>query len=230
MRLLIVEDDPVLSSTLSKGLRERAYAVDVAASADDALYLSAINQYDVIVLDVMLPESDGFTVCETIRKRHSEVRILMLTARDALTDRVRGLDSGADDYLTKPFDFDELLARLRALLRRRGDVMPNCLQVGDLEIDTLRQTVVRGGVPIRLTTKEYTLLEYLARNAGKIVGRAEISAHVWDDNYDPASNLIEVYINRVRHKIDKYGPALLHTRRGAGYRLDPDPDEPSMTV
>jgi two-component system copper resistance phosphate regulon response regulator CusR len=219
MRLLLVEDDPVLSQTLSKGLRERAYAVDVAATGDEALYLSAINPYDVIILDVMLPGGDGFAVCEEIRRRSSQARVLMLTARDDLRDRIRGLDTGADDYVTKPFDFEELLARIRALLRRSGEVMPDELRVGDLVLDTRMQTAVRGGQPIPLTTKEYALLEYLVRNAGRVVGRAEISAHVWDDNYDPASNLIEVYVNRLRRKVDEGAEPLLHTRRGAGYLL-----------
>jgi len=223
MRLLLVEDDPVLSQTLSRGLRERAYAVDVAGDGDEAVYLAAINPYDVIILDLMLPGRDGFAVCEEIRRRGSQARVLMLTARDDRRDRIRGLDTGADDYVTKPFDFDELLARVRALLRRSGEVTSDELTVGDLVLDTRMQAAQRGGRPIPLTTKEYSLLEYLARNAGRVVGRAEISAHVWDDNYDPASNLIEVYVNRLRRKVDESGPPLLHTRRGAGYVLSADP-------
>lgn len=219
MRVLIVEDDQVLSRTLRKGLGERAFVVDVADTGEDALYLAAINTYDAILLDITLPEPDGFTVCEEIRQGDSDTRILMLTARDALNDRVRGLNLGADDYLTKPFDFEELLARLRALLRRRGEIVPTCIEIADLEIDTHRQIVRRGGDTVRLTTKEYTLLEFLARNAEKVIGRAEISAHVWDDNYDPASNLIEVYVNRLRRKLGPLGPRLIHTRRGAGYRF-----------
>lgn len=221
MRLLLVEDDPVLAQTLAKGLREHAYAVDVAPDGDEAVFLSATNPYDVVLLDVMLPGRDGFEVCTEIRRRGSHARILMLTARDDLGDRVRGLDTGADDYLTKPFDFDELLARVRALLRRRGEVMPDTLTVGDLVLDVRLQTARRAGRCVPLTTKEYSLLEYLVRNAGKVVGRAEISAHVWDDNYDPASNLIEVYVNRLRRKIDNEAEPLLHTRRGAGYVLTP---------
>lgn len=221
MRLLLVEDDPVLSHTLAKGLRERAFAVDVAPNGEEALYLSAINPYDVILLDVMLPDRSGFDVCAEIRRRESHARILMLTARDDFRDRVRGLDTGADDYLTKPFDFEELLARVRALLRRVGDVTPDTLAVGDLVLDTRMQTATRAGRPIQLTTKEYALLEYLVRNAGKVVGRADISEHVWDDNYDPASNLIEVYVNRLRRKVERDGDPLIHTRRGAGYVLAP---------
>lgn len=220
MRILLVEDDVAIASILSRGLRENAYAVDVAVDGDAALYQAAIVPYDAIVLDVMLPKRDGFSVCREIRRRGMAVPVLMLTARDAVNDRIDGLDTGADDYLTKPFEFGELLARLRALLRRGPALAPRMLIVGDLELDTHAQRASRGGRPVPLTTREYALLEFLVRNAGRVVGRAEISDHVWDDNYDPFSNLIESYINRLRRKLDMPGrPDLIHTRRGAGYLL-----------
>ena len=222
MRLLLVEDDHTLSEVLASGLRDQAYAVDVVGDGDAAVYQSAVNPYDAIVLDIMLPKRDGFAVCREVRRRGSTAKILMLTARDVVGDRVAGLDAGADDYLTKPFDFTELLARLRALLRRGPALLPGTLVVGDLELDTRGQTARRANHPIALTTREYALLEYLARNAGRVVGRAEISDHVWDDRYDPFSNLIESYVNRLRRKLDIGGlEPLIHTRRGAGYLLAP---------
>jgi two-component system copper resistance phosphate regulon response regulator CusR len=227
MRLLLAEDDPGIARFIAKGLREQAYALDVVASGEQALYLSAINTYDLIILDVMIPAPDGFAVCRELRKSGQRIPILMLTARDAVEDRITGLDSGADDYLTKPFEFRELLARLRALLRRTGRLQPAELVVADLIVDTAGQNVSRAGHKIPMTAKEYALLEFLARNAGRVVGRAEIAEHVWDDEFDPFSNLIEVYVNRVRRKIDA-GSAnpLLHTRRGAGYVLSADSDLP----
>jgi DNA-binding response OmpR family regulator len=227
MRILLVEDDAIIASSLSKGLREEAYAVDVATDGDAAVYQAAINPYDAIVLDVMLPKRDGFAVCRELRQRGLTTPVLMLTARDAVRDRITGLDSGADDYLTKPFEFGELLARLRALLRRGPALAPAVLSVRDLELDTRAQRATRAGRDLALTTREYALLEFLARNAGRVVGRAEISDHVWDDNYDPASNLIESYINRLRRKLDAPDlPPLIHTRRGAGYVLGDAPPEP----
>ena len=220
MRILLVEDDAVIASSLSKGLREEAYAVDVATDGDAAVSQAAINPYDAIVLDVMLPKRDGFAVCRELRQRGLTTPVLMLTARDTVRDRITGLDTGADDYLTKPFEFGELLARLRALLRRGPALAPTVLRVADLEVDTRAQRAMRAGREVALTTREYALLEFLARNAGRVVGRAEISDHVWDDNYDPVSNLIESYINRLRRKLDAPGlPPLIHTRRGAGYVL-----------
>jgi DNA-binding response OmpR family regulator len=228
MRLLLVEDDPRITRFVAKGLREQSYAVDIAANGDDALYQAEINAYDLIVLDVMIPGRDGFAVCRELRKSGQRVPILMLTARDAVADRVTGLDAGADDYLTKPFEFRELLARLRALSRRSAEIRAPKLTVADLVLDTAAQTVTRGGNQIPVTTKEYALIEFLARNAGRVVGRAEIAEHVWDENFDPFSNLIEVYVNRLRRKIDA-GAAqpLLHTRRGAGYILGGDGEEKS---
>jgi len=226
MRLLLVEDDPLLSASVARGLREQAYAVDVAADGKSALYQAAIFPYDLIVLDVMLPGKDGFEVLSELRRRGTTARVLMLTSRDAVQDRIRGLDLGADDYLTKPFDFQELLARIRALLRRGEELAPAVLCVADLEVDTRAQSARRAGEEIRLTAKEYALLEFLARNAGRVMPRAEISDHVWDENHDPFSNLIEVYINRLRRKIDRLGlEPLIHTRRGAGYLLGAQPAE-----
>ena len=223
MRVLLVEDDPGIAHFVAKGLREQSYAVDVAVRGDDALYQVAINTYDVVVLDVMIPAPDGFAVCRELRQSGHRMPVLMLTARDAVEDRIEGLDRGADDYLTKPFEFRELLARLRALLRRPSALQPAKLSVADLLVDTAGQTVSRRGRAIPMTTKEYALVEFLARNAGRVVGRAEIAEHVWDEEFDPFSNLIEVYVNRVRHKIDSKGSKpLLHTRRGAGYVLGPE--------
>jgi DNA-binding response OmpR family regulator len=220
MRLLLVEDDPGIARFVAKGLREHAYAVDVVASGEDALYQASINPYDLAILDVMIPAPDGFAVCRELRKSGQRMPILMLTARDAVEDRISGLDHGADDYLTKPFEFRELLARLRALQRRSANLRPESIVVGDLLLDTAGQNASRGGRRIPLTTKEYALLEFLARNAGRVVGRAEIAEHVWDEEFDPFSNLIEVYVNRIRRKIDVgSGDPLVHTRRGAGYVL-----------
>jgi two-component system copper resistance phosphate regulon response regulator CusR len=173
-----------------------------------------------LILDVMLPGVDGFEVCRQLRERGLSVPILLLTARGGVTDRITGLDRGADDYLTKPFDFGELLARIRALLRRGADLKETVLQIGDLSVDTRSHSVIRNGVSVSLTAKEYSMLEYLARRAGEVVSRSDISEHVWEENYDPFSNLIEVYVQRLRRKLE--GPnstPLLHTRRGEGYIL-----------
>jgi DNA-binding response OmpR family regulator len=223
MRLLLVEDDPGVLRFVLKGLREQAYAVDTATTGEDALYQAEINTYDLIILDVMIPGRDGFAVCKQIRETGNRVPILMLTALDGVEDRITGLDVGADDYLAKPFAFRELLARLRALLRRSGELRPSNITVADLVVDTTGQSVTRGGRRIPLTTKEYALVEFLARNAGRVVGRAAIAEHVWDETFDPFSNLIEVYVNRLRHKIDADAKLpLLHTRRGAGYLFGPE--------
>src|SRR6516162_2415205 len=231
MRLLLVEDDARIARFVAKGLREQAYAVDVSATGEDALYQAAVNTYDLVILDVMIPAPDGFAVCRELRKSGQRIPVLMLTARDGVEDRIAGLDHGADDYLTKPFEFRELLARLRALLRRPVELKPAQLSVANLILDTAAQSAARGDRQISLTHKEYALLEYLVRNMGRVVGRAEIAEHVWDEHFDPFSNLIEVYVNRLRRKID--GPretALLHTRRGAGYLLTAaDPDEAQAT-
>jgi DNA-binding response OmpR family regulator len=209
MRMLLAEDDPRLGEMLARGLREASYAVDWAQDGNRALYLAAVNEYDAAVLDVMMPGRDGLDVCRAI------------TARDTVLDKITGLDAGGDDYLTKPFDLGELLARLRALMRRAPRLLPSTITVADLTVDTRAQRAERGGRPLPLTPKEYALLEFLARNAGRVVSRADLTAHVWDDNHDPLSNAIEVNINRLRKKVDAGGAPLIHTRRGAGYQLAP---------
>jgi len=220
MRILVVEDEPEAARYLSKGLREQAFAVDTAADAATAIEKAAVNSYDVILLDLMLPDHDGFSVCRTLRSSGQNVPILMLTARSAVPDRIAGLNAGADDYLTKPFDFEELLARVRALMRRQPRLEDPIIRIADLVIDTHRHQVTRGGHPIPLTTREYGLLEYLAVRRGAVTGRADIAEHVWDETYDASSNLIEVYIQRLRRKIDcGFATRLLHTRRGEGYQL-----------
>lgn len=220
MRVLVVEDDPRLAALIARGLREESYAVDTCDNGKSAIMQAAVNSYDAVVLDVMLPGVDGLTVVSTLRERHIHTPVLMLTARDTVPDRIAGLDAGADDYLVKPFDFGELLARLRALLRRPETVQPMRVTIADLDIDLQSHTVVRAGTSIVLTAKEFALLELLARNAGRVVSRADIVSHVWDDNHDPFTNAVEVYMNRLRGKIDRepFAP-LLHTRRGAGYML-----------
>jgi two-component system, OmpR family, copper resistance phosphate regulon response regulator CusR len=220
VRLLLAEDDSRVAAFVAKGLREQAYAVDVAPNGEEAVYLAAVNDYDLIVLDVMLPIKDGHAVCRELRSAGTRTPILMLTARGSVDDRVAGLDSGADDYLTKPFDFKELLARLRALRRRAAVFRPEVVQVGDLSMNTASHAVVRAGRPISLTAKEYALLEFLMLNQGRVVGREQIAQHVWDENFDPLSNIIDVYIKRLRAKIDAGSPRrLIHTRRGEGYIL-----------
>jgi DNA-binding response OmpR family regulator len=227
VRLLLVEDEPDAARILARGLREQAYAVDVAADGEAACYQATVADYDAIILDVMLPGKDGFEVCRQLREQGLAVPVLMLTARDAVDDRVAGLDGGADDYLKKPFDFRELLARLRALLRRGArPPLPDRLVVGDVEVDTRARRVFRTGREVALTAREYALLECLARRAGAVVGRAEISEHVWDESYDPLSNVIDVYVQRLRRKLDVRGRAsLIRTRRGEGYQLVGDGEE-----
>jgi heavy metal response regulator len=220
MRVLLVEDDARIARFVSRGLREQSYAVDVTADGEDALYKASVNDYDAVILDVMIPGRDGFEVCRELRAQGSDVAVLMLTARDTVQDRIAGLDIGADDYLTKPFEVAELLARLRALLRRGRVVRPASIIVADLVIDARAHRVTRGGRVIELTAKEYALLEYLAREQGRVLSRAEIAEHVWDENFDAFSNLIEVNINRLRRKIDDgFARPLIHTRRGEGYVL-----------
>ena len=226
MRVLLVEDEPHAAQVLAKGLREQTYAVDVAADGDSAVFQVATTDYDAVILDVMLPVRDGFAVCRTIRDSGCAVPILMVTARDAVESRIQGLDSGADDYLVKPFDFGELLARLRALIRRgRQPLLPERLTIGPLVLDTRgRRARVRNRA-VSLTAKEYALLEYLARRAGDVVSRGDIAEHVWDEHYDPLSNVVDVYVQRLRRKLDAPGmPSLIRTRRGEGYELAADGD------
>ena len=223
MRILVVEDEPDAARFLARGLREHAFAVDTAADGNSAIEKAHISTYDAIVLDLMLPDLDGLAVCRALREARINVPVLMLTARGAVPDRIAGLNAGADDYLTKPFDFQELLARLRALLRRQPNLEDPILRVADLVIDTHHQRVTRAGRTISLTTREYGLLAYLAARHGAVTGRADIAEHVWDETYDPVSNLIEVYIQRLRRKIDDgFTTRLLHTKRGEGYQLAPE--------
>ena len=221
MRVLLVEDEPHAAQLLAKGLREQTYAVDLAADGDSAVFQVGTTDYDAVILDVMLPVRDGFAVCRAIRESGCAVPILMVTARDAVEARIEGLDSGADDYLVKPFDFGELLARLRALIRRgRQPLLPEKLSVGPLVLDTRGRRVRVRNRAVLLTAKEYALIEYLARRAGDVVSRADIAEHVWDEHYDPLSNVVDVYVQRLRRKLDAPGaPSLIRTRRGEGYEL-----------
>ena len=221
MRILLVEDEPSAARFIAKGLREAKHAVDIATDGLAASRQCQENDYDAVILDVMLPGKDGLAVCRDLRAAGSDVPVLMLTARDAVEARVQGLDAGADDYLTKPFDFRELLARVRALTRRdRRPLAPERIEVGPLAIDVAGQRVWVDGRELELTSREYALLEYLARRAGEVVGRADIAEHVWDENYDPFSNVVDVYVQRLRRKVDTGdGPSLIRTRRGQGYQL-----------
>jgi len=220
MRVLVVEDERRIADFLSRGLSEQGYAVDVAYDGDEALDWTGIAEFDVIILDVMLPVRDGIQVCRILRERGAKTPILMLTARDAVEDRVRGLDSGADDYLVKPFAFSELLARLRALTRREPAALGAVLQIGNLTMDTSAREVLRQGSPIELTTKEYALLEYLMRHANQVLTRTMIAEHVWNYDFDNATNVIDVHIRNLRRKIDDpFSTKLVQTVRGAGYRI-----------
>jgi DNA-binding response OmpR family regulator len=220
MRILVVDDDVRLCTIMARGLTEEGYAVDVAHDGIEGEYLARINDYDVVLLDVMMPEADGLSVCRGLRSAGRDVPILMLTARDAIPDRVAGLDSGADDYLPKPFAFDELLARVRALSRRQAPTRSAELSMGDLVLDTVTRRARRGDSAIELTTKEYAVLEYLLRNPDALVTRGMIEEHAWNNDFDSVSNLVDVYIRRLRSKIDREGEgSMIETVRGAGYRL-----------
>ncbi|MCU0290160.1 MAG: response regulator transcription factor [Acidobacteria bacterium] len=225
MRILIVEDDKKVASFLKRGLKEEQYAVDVCYDGEEALFQSQVNQYDLIILDVMLPKKNGFMVCRQIREEGNLTPILMLTARDQLEDKIKGLQEGADDYLTKPFAFVELLARIKALLRRTQDYKTKNMKVGDLELDPVSRKVTRENKLISLTGKEYALLEYLMRNRGRIITQSMIIDHVWDMNFDGLSNVVNVYINHLREKIDKgFTQKYIHTIRGVGYKIDENQD------
>lgn len=221
MRVLLVEDEPNAAHVLAKGLREQTYAVDVAADGDAAIFQVGTTDYDAVILDVMLPVKNGFVVCRAIRESGCAVPILMVTARDAVEARIEGLDCGADDYLVKPFDFGELLARLRALIRRgRQPLLPERLTVGPIAMDTRSRRVSVRQRDVSLTAKEYALLEYLVRRAGDVVSRADIAEHVWDEHYDSLSNVVDVYVQRLRRKLDRTGSeSMIRTRRGEGYQL-----------
>jgi len=222
MRVLLVEDDRSLADIVVAGMREQHLAVVVATSVQEGRERSELGDYDVIVLDVMLPDGSGFDLCAWLRERGVATPILMLTARDAIDDRVLGLEAGADDYLTKPFAFRELVARVRALGRRRPAIAPAEHRVADLHVDLKSHSVSRSGVPIRLTAKEFALLEFFVTHAGQVVDRAAITAHVWDENHDPFTNVLEVLVRRLRRKIDDdFEPKLIQTLRGSGYRFGP---------
>jgi two-component system, OmpR family, response regulator len=226
MRILVVEDEVKMAGLLKRGLEEEGYATDVAGDGAEALWLGAENAYDAIVLDVMLPDRNGYDVCRSLREAGSWSPVLILTARDAVSDRVEGLDAGADDYLTKPFSFAELLARLRALLRRGATERPTTLSVGDLSLDPASRVVTRAGEQVGLTAKEFALLEYLMRHSGEVLSRARLIEHVWDFAYQGESNLVDVYVRYLRQKIDRpFGRRSIETVRGAGYRLRLEPTD-----
>jgi DNA-binding response OmpR family regulator len=220
MRVLLVEDYEPLARSVAQGLREAGYAVDRSADGEEGLWYAESNAYDAIILDVMLPKMDGLTLLRTLLERKNPAAVLMLTARDRLEDRVSGLDAGADDYLVKPFEFAELLARLRALIRRRYRVGESVIRIADLEVDTGARVVKRAGATVQLSAREYALLEYLALRRDQVVTRAEIWEHVYDFASDPSSNVVDVYIGYLRRKIDHdREPKLIQTRRGQGYLL-----------
>jgi two-component system, OmpR family, response regulator len=224
VRLLLVEDDAKLARAVVRGLRHEGYAVDVVGDGDAALTQAAVWEYDGIVLDVMLPNRDGFDVCRTLRERDCWAPILMLTARGQVGDRIRGLDVGADDYLAQPFDFGELLARLRALVRRAPAQRPARVQVGDLVVDPSTHEVARAGVAVALTAREFAVLEYLARHAGEAVTRATLLDHVWDENFEGSTNVVDVYVGYLRKKLEQpFDRSLIRTIRGVGYALEAEP-------
>ena len=215
-----MEDESRVAAFIAKGLREQTYAVDVACDGEQAIYHATVTEYDLVILDVMLPLKDGHAVCRELRAAGFAAPILMLTARGAVDDRVAGLDSGADDYLAKPFDFKELLARMRALLRRSKGLRPQVIHVADLALNTGSHAVTRAGRPVSLTAKEYALLEFLMLNENRVVGREQIAQHVWDESFDAFSNVIDVYIKRLRVKLEAGGlKRMIRTRRGEGYLL-----------
>jgi two-component system OmpR family response regulator len=223
VRLLLVEDDEKLARAVARGLRHEGYAVDVAPDGDQALMLGAVWDYDAIVLDVMLPHRDGLAVCAELRERGCWAPVLMVTARTQVPDRVAGLDAGADDYLPKPFAFDELLARLRALLRRAPGERPALLEAGDLVVDPATREVRRAGTRVTLTAREFAVLEYLARHKGEAVTRTRLLEHVWDENYAGSTNVVDVYIGYLRKKLEQpFDRPLIRTLRGVGWTLEPD--------
>jgi two-component system, OmpR family, response regulator len=220
MRVLVAEDDVKMAGLLKRGLEEEGYAVDVARTGAEALWAGSENPYDVVLLDVMLPDLDGLEVCRRLRTANRWAPVLMLTARDAVPDRVAGLDAGADDYLAKPFSFSELLARMRALVRRGPSERPAVLSAGDLELDPATKRVRREGRPIDLTPKEFALLEYFMRHPGEVLSRTRLIEHVWDFAYDGDSNVVDVYVRYLREKVDRpFDRQTIETVRGTGYRL-----------
>ena len=220
MRILVVEDEKKLARFIRRGLKEKNYAVDVAHDGNEGLFLAEMNPYDLIILDIILPYKDGISICRELRKKNNDVPILILTARGHVEDKITGLDAGADDYLAKPFAFGELLARVRALIRRKQNVKTTTLKIADLELDQLTHKVTRSGKTIELTSTEYSLLEYLMLNANQVVTRTMISEHVWNDDFDTFSNVINVYVNYLRKKVDnEFEKKLIHSIRGTGYIL-----------
>jgi two-component system OmpR family response regulator len=224
--VLVVEDEVKMAGLLKRGLEEEGYAVDMSGTGHDALWLASENPYDAVVLDIMLPDIDGFEVCRRLRAAGRWSPVLMLTARDAVPDRVSGLDAGADDYMTKPFSFAELLARLRAMVRRGATERPPFLAVGDLTLDPATRGVSRAGTPVELTAKEFALLEYFMRHPGEVLSRTRLIDHVWDFAYEGDSNVVDVYVRYLREKVDRpFGSGSIETVRGAGYRLREEPGD-----
>ena len=220
MRILLVEDEAELSAVVKKGLEEAGYSVDTASDGEEGLYMATEYPVDAVILDVMLPKLDGISLLSRLRREGVKIPVIMLTAKDTLSDKIKGLDVGADDYLTKPFEFGELLARLRSLLRRGSETKEAVIQIADLTIDTASHEVRRGGKQIKLSAREYALLEYLAYRKDSVVTRGEITEHIYDESFDKDSNIIDVYMNYLRGKVDKgFKKKLLHTVRGAGYIL-----------
>ncbi len=220
MRILLIEDEKRVAGFIERGLKEARYAVDLAGTGEEGIYLSESNPYDLIILDIMLPDKDGIAVCKELRRKKIDSPILLLTARDRVKDKVQGLNAGADDYLTKPFDFEELLARANALMRRQRVDKKSVLKIADLELNQMTQQVKRAGKEITLTSKEFALLRYLMIHANQIVTRTMISEHVWNESFDTMTNVIDVYVNYLRNKIDKgFGQQLIHTVRATGYIL-----------
>jgi len=221
MRILVVEDEAKIASLLQKSLSEDHYSVDIAPDGEEGLYLFDVNEYDLIILDIMLPKKDGITVCKEIRKKNNSTPILMLTAKDTVPDKVLGLDVGADDYLVKPFSFIELKARVRALLRRGNKSDGTVLKVADILLDPARKEVTRSGHYIPLTAREYSLLEYFLRNPNRVLTKSQLLEHVWDSNYEGLSNIVETYVKYIRQKlrIDSKAKEIIHTKRGLGYIL-----------
>jgi DNA-binding response OmpR family regulator len=224
MRLLVAEDHPTLARSIANGMRDEGYAVDLTFDGEEAMHMASVNPYDAIIMDIMLPQRDGFSILSSIRRKGIKTPVLCLTARDAIDDRVKGLDSGADDYMLKPFAWEELLARVRAMIRRGHHQASSVITVGDLELDTARKSARRGETNIELSAREYSLLEYLAHRQGQVVSRSQIWEHLYDEHDEATSNVVDVYIGYLRTKIDRDFPTkLIHTKRGQGYMLSAEP-------